>query len=88
VARCAFRAARAPSAKPSSAEFEQPVDVAPLLALPVLQRHNAETALHTTASGYASSDQRETVSLAAAQVLLGLRQEEQGGLEQALFRTR
>ncbi|MFD2786396.1 gliding motility-associated ABC transporter ATP-binding subunit GldA [Hymenobacter rubripertinctus] len=66
------------------AEFEQSIDVTPLLALPGVQAVELETGTTYRIRARAGSDQRGAISrLAAAQgwVLLGLRQEEQS-LEQ------
>ncbi|WP_019948506.1 gliding motility-associated ABC transporter ATP-binding subunit GldA [Hymenobacter aerophilus] len=66
------------------AEFEQPIDTAPLLALPGVQAAELEAGTTYRIRARAGTDQRGAISrLAAAQgwVLLGLRQEEQS-LEQ------
>lgn len=66
------------------AEFELPIDTAPLLALPGISRVELEAGTTYRIRAAAGSDQRGAISrLAAAQgwVLLGLRQEEQS-LEQ------
>ncbi|SNC65756.1 ABC-2 type transport system ATP-binding protein [Hymenobacter gelipurpurascens] len=66
------------------AEFEQPVDTTPLLALPGINQVEQEAGNTYRIRAAAGSDQRGAISRLAAQqgwVLLGLRQEEQS-LEQ------
>lgn len=66
------------------AEFEQPIDVAPLRALPGILEVESEASSRYHIRAAAGSDQRGAISRLAAQqgwVLLGLRQEEQS-LEQ------
>ncbi|SHK77696.1 gliding motility-associated ABC transporter ATP-binding subunit GldA [Hymenobacter psychrotolerans] len=66
------------------AEFEQPIDTAPLLALPGIRSVEVETGSTYRIRAAAGTDQRGAISRLAAQqgwVLLGLRQEEQS-LEQ------
>lgn len=75
------------------AEFEQPIDVAPLRALPGISQVEVETGNTYRIRAASGTDQRGTISRLAAQqgwVLLGLRQEEQSLEEvfQALTRNK